>query len=112
MGVSGACGTPQLALEGCCTTRVRSRKRWQACFGPAPLPPMSPLNRSHVLREVLTRLGECPTPDGIAAAAKLFADRIADRRQPEMALAALFRHNAPESLGNLTRSTLRDETLA
>lgn len=66
---------------------------------------------THQLRASLAQVAVAPSPDLITATAQLLADHVASRPQPDMAVGALFRHNAP-SLSPDLKQTIREEALA
>ena len=76
---------------------------------PAFRMPRSPSTKR--LRALLAQLAVRPSPEKIAAAASLLAEHVAARAKPDMAIGALFRHNAPTFPADL-KQTVREEALA
>lgn len=64
------------------------------------------------LREKIARLSTTASQDELAATAGLLAEHVASRPQPDMAIGALFRHNAPAGLSEEVKERVRGEALA
>lgn len=64
------------------------------------------------LRALLADLTPASPREAIASISELLADLVESRTHPDMAIGALFRHNAPNTLDRSVLETVREEALA